>query len=84
MSSRDEPISRKLPTCGDLFEDKARDRQIGHLGRSPELRARANDTPQVCSVVPVPGRAKAESDESPRIQALRGTLKEKYGSTFVS
>ena len=57
---------------------------MGHLGRPKEPRARRNDTPQVLLGVEVPGRAKAESDESLKIQALRGTLKGKYGSTFVS
>ena len=32
----------------------------------------------------VPGKAKAESDECPKIQALRARLKQKYGDTFFS
>ena len=32
----------------------------------------------------MPGKAKAESDECPKIQALRARLKQKYGDTFFS
>ena len=32
----------------------------------------------------MPGKAKAESDEFPEIQALRAKLKQKYGDTFFS
>ena len=35
-------------------------------------------------MVQVPGKAKAESDECPTIQALRARLKQKYGDTFFS
>ena len=35
-------------------------------------------------MVQVPGKAKAESDECPKIQALRARLKQKYGETFFS
>ena len=41
-------------------------------------------TPQVSSVVQVPGKAKAESDESPKIQALRARLNQKYGGSFFN
>ena len=33
-------------------------------------------------MVQVPGKAKAESDECPKIQALKAGLKQKYGDTF--
>ena len=83
MSSQDEPIGGNPPTYGDLFRGKTRDGPLGHLGRPPELRP-CGGTPQVSSVVQVPGKAKAESDECPRIQALRERLKQKYGDTFFS
>ena len=35
-------------------------------------------------MVQVPGKANAESSECPRIQALRGRLRQKYGDTFFS
>ena len=35
-------------------------------------------------MVQVPGKAKAESNECPKIQALRARLKQKYGETFFS
>ena len=35
-------------------------------------------------MVQVPGKAKAESDDCPKIQALRARLKQKYGETFFS
>ena len=35
-------------------------------------------------MVQVPGEAKAESDDCPKIQALRARLKQKYGHTFFS
>ena len=35
-------------------------------------------------MVQVPGKAKAESDDCPKIQALRARLKQKYGDTFFS
>ena len=51
-----------------------------HLSRN-----RAGSPPlQVSSVVQVPGKAKAESDDCPKIQALRARLKQKYGDTFLS
>ena len=51
-----------------------------HLSRKASWVA----TPQVSSVVQVPGKAKAESDDCPKIQALRARLKQKYGETFFS
>ena len=45
---------------------------------------RGNASPQVSSVVQVPGKARAESDECPKVQALRARLKRKYGGTFFS
>ena len=84
MSSQDEAVGGNPPTYGDIFGGKARDKPIAHRGRPPELNSSRSDTPQVSSVVQVPGKAKAESDECPKIQALRDRLKEKYGSTFFS
>ena len=83
MSSQDKPIGGNPPTYGDLFRGKTRDGPLGHLGRPPELKP-CGGTPQVSSVVQVPGNAKAESDECPKIQALRAWLKQKYGDTFFS
>ena len=74
MSSQDEPIGGNPPTYADLFRGKTRDGPLGHLGRRPEPRP-CGDTPQVSSVVQVPGKAKAESNECPNIQALRARLK---------
>ena len=82
MSSQDEPIGGNPPTYGNLFRGKTRDGPLGHLGRPPEQSC--GGTPQVSSVVQVPGKAKAESDECPKIQALRARLKQKYGDTFFS
>ena len=84
MSSQDEPVGGNPPTYGDIFQGKARDGRIVHRGRPPELKPSGSDTPQVSSVVQVPGEAKAESDKCRKIQALRARLKEKYGSTFFS
>ena len=72
-SSQGKRICGNPATYGDLFRGKARDGPISHLGRPPE--AKTNGTPQVSSVVQVPGKAKAESDECPRIQALGARLK---------
>ena len=84
LSSQDEPIGGNPPTYGDLFRGKTRDGPLGHLGRPPEPKASGVATPQVSSVVQVPGKAKAESDDCPKIQALRARLKQKYGDTFFS
>ena len=83
MSSQDEPIGGNPPTYGDLFRGKTRDGPLGHLGRPPEPKP-CGDTPQVSSVVQVPGKTKAKSDECPKIQAFRTRLKQKYGETFSS
>ena len=77
MSSQDEPPGGNPPTYGDLFRGKTRDGPLGHLGRPPEPKASGVATPQVSSVVQVPGKAKAESDDCPKIQALRARLKQK-------
>ena len=82
MSRLDEPIGRRPPAYGDLFCGKARDGLMGHLGRPPEPKSSWNDTPQVCSVAQVPGKAKVEFDDRLKIQALRARLKQKYGDTF--
>ena len=84
MSSQDEPIGGNPPTYGDLFRGKTRDGPLGHLGRPPEPKLSGVATPQVSSVVQVPGKAKAESDDCPKIQALRARLRQKYGETFFS
>ena len=84
MSSQDEPNGGNPPTYGDLFRGKTRDGPLGPLGRPLEPKPSGVATPQVSSVVQVPGKAKAESDECPKIQALRARLKQKYGDTFFS
>ena len=73
LSSQDEPIGDNPPTYGDLFRGKTRDGPLGHLGRPPEPKTSGVATPQVSSVVQVPGKAKAESDDCPKIQALRAS-----------
>ena len=60
MSSQDEPIGGNPATYGDLFQGKTRDGPLGHLGRPPEPKPKGVATPQVSSVVQVPGKAKAE------------------------
>ena len=57
---------------------------MGHLERPLEPKPSGVATPQVSSVIQVPGKAKAESDECPKIQALRARLKQKYGDSFFS
>ena len=84
MSSQDKPIGGNPPTYGDLFRGKTRDGPLGHLGRPPEPKPSGVATPQVSSVVQVPGKAKAESDDCPKIQALRARLKQKYGDRKFS
>ena len=84
MSNQDEPIGGNPPTYGDLFRGKTRDGPLGHLERPPEPKPSGVATPQVSSVVQVPGKAKAESNDCPKIQALRARLKQKYGDTFFS
>ena len=71
MSSQDEPPGGNPPTYGDLFRGQDQRWPFGHLGRPPEPKASGVATPQVSSVVQVPGKAKAESDDCPKIQALR-------------
>ena len=83
MSSQDEPIGGNLRTFGDVLPGKTRDGPLGHLGRPAEPKP-CGDNPQVSSVVQVPSKAKAGSDECPKIQALRARLKQKYRDTFFS
>ena len=83
MSSLAEPIGGNPPTYGDLSRGKTRDGPLRHLERPPE-RKPCRGTPQVSSVVQVPGKAKAESEECPKIQALRARLNHKYADTFFS
>ena len=78
MSSQEEPIGGNPPAYGDLFRGKAQHWPIGHLGRPPEPKLSGIATAQVSSVVQVLGKGKAESDECPKIQALRVRLKQKY------
>ena len=54
------------------------------IWETPELELSGNNTPEVRSLVQVPGKAKAESDERPKQQALGVRLKEKCGDTFFS
>ena len=82
--AKTSPPGGNPPTYGDLFRGKTRNGPLGHLGRPPEPKASGVATPQVSSVVQVPGKAKAESDDCPKIQALRARLKQKYGETFFS
>ena len=84
MSSQDEPIGGNPPIYGDLFRGKARDGALGQLRRPPEPKSRSNPTQQVSPVIQAPGKAKAESDECPKIQALRTRPKQKSGETFLS
>ena len=72
FTQQDEPIGGNPPTYGDLFRGKARDGPMGHLGRPPEPKQSGNDTPQVSSVVQVPGKAKAKSDECPSLTQTHG------------
>ena len=55
---------------------------MGYLGRPPEPKTSRVATPQVSSVIQVSRKAKAESDDCPKIQALRARGKQKYGDTF--
>ena len=83
-SSLDEPIGGNQPTYGDLFRDKPGDGLMGHLQRPRERKRSRIATPQLSSVVQVPGKAKAESDECPKIQALRARLSQRYADAFFS
>ena len=49
---------------------------MSHLGRSPERKLSRNNTPQVSLGLEVPGKAKAESGECPKILALNARLKQ--------
>ena len=42
------------PTNGDLFQGKAPDGRMGNLGRPPEPKPSANDSPRMSSVVELP------------------------------
>ena len=84
MSNQDEPVGGNQPTYADQFCDKAGDRLTGNLRRPPEPKTSGVDTPEVSSVVQVPGKVKAEFDGCTKIQALRARLKQKYGDTFFS
>ena len=84
MSIRKQPAGGNPPTYSDLICSKAPDGPMGHLRRPPEPKTSGVATPQVSVVVQVPGKAKVESDECPKIQALRARLKQRYGDTFFS
>ena len=84
MSSQGEPVGGNPTTYGDLFCDKARDGPIGHSERLPLPATSGVATPEVSSVFQVPGKPKPESDNCPKIQALRARLKQMYGDTFFS
>ena len=84
ITSQDAPIGGNPPIYGDLFRGKSGDWPIGHLGRPPGTKTSGIATPQVSSVVQVPGKAKAESDECSKIQAWRAKLKQQYADTFFS
>ena len=72
------------PLHSDLFGGKSPDWPIAHLGRPPEPKTSGVAICEVSSVVQVPGKAKAESDECLKIQALRARLKQNYVDTFFS
>ena len=61
-----------------------REGPTGHLRRSQDPKPHGNDTLQVSSVVRVRGKAKAETDECPKIHALRARRKNEYCETFFS
>ena len=84
MSSQDESMGGNPPTYSDLFRGKAQNGPMGHLGRPPEPKPSGVATPQITLVVKLPSKAKAQSDECPKIQALWGMLKQKHGDTFFS
>ena len=84
MSSHNEPNGGNPSSYGGLFRGKVLVWPVGHLGRPPEPTGSGNDTPQVSSVVRVPGKVKAESHECPKIQAFTAKLKQKYVDTFFS
>ena len=84
MSSQHEQIGGNPPTYGGVYRRKVRDGLIGHLVRLPEPKASGIANPQVSSVVQVPGKAKAVSDECPKTQTLGSRLKQKYGDTLIS
>ena len=55
---------------------------MGHSGRPAEPRPSGSNTGQVSLVVQVSRKAKAQSEECHKIQALRARLEQKYGDTF--
>ena len=81
-TSQDEAVGGNRPTYVDLFRGKARDGPMGHLQRPPEPKTSGVATPQISSVVQVPGKAKAKTDECPNIEVLRAGLNQRYGDTF--
>ena len=84
MSSLEGPMGGTLPSYGDLFRGKPRVGRMGHVGRLLEPKAIGNNSPQVSSVVQVPGKAHAESDDCPGILALRARLEQNHQDIFFS
>ena len=73
MSRQDEPIEWSPSTYGELFCGKAQNGPMSHLRRPAEPKLSGITTPEVISLVEVPCKAKAESDECPKIKALRAS-----------
>ena len=57
---------------------------MGHFERPRKPKMSGVGASAVSSVVQVPGEAKAESDECPKIQALGARLKQKSFDTFFN
>ena len=84
MSSQYDPIGGNPSTYGDLFQSQAGDGPLENFPSAQKPKLCGNDTQQVRSVAQMPRKAKAEFDELHKVQALRASLKGKYGSTFFS
>ena len=84
MSGQDEQIGGNPAHLQSPVPGKARYWPTSHFKRPTEPKLSGNDTPRLSSVVQVPGKAKAESDECPKIKALRARPKQKYGDPFFS
>ena len=83
MASQDEPSGGNPAPYGDPFRGKARDGPMHHLTTHPDPEPNRSDAPQVSSVVKVPGKAKAESNECLKFQALRARLKHKVSGHLL-
>ena len=62
IASQEDPPGGNPPTYAAL-QGKARQQLIVHKSKAPELKEGIIDTPQVSSVVRVPGKAKAAIDD---------------------